>query len=132
MGFPHPLEAHVDREGVGARRRAEFEGGIVFDERITRWEPGRALAFTIDIDAESVPTTTLDQHIVVGGRYFDTLTGTFAIEERGDGGVVLHLSSEHRLSTHLNVYAGLWTDFIMGSIQDEVLHVVRARAEAAR
>lgn len=129
MGFPHPLEATIDGEGVGATRHASFVGGILFEEVVTEWEPRSLLSFSIDVDAESIPTTTLDEHVVVGGRYFDTLEGTYRIEPHDSGGVTLHLSSRHRLSTPFNAYAGLWTDGIMAGIQEEILHVVRARAE---
>ncbi len=130
IGFPCPVEATIDGEGVGATRHASFERGIVFEEVVTAWEPRRLLAFSIDVDATSIPTTTLDRHVVVGGRYFDTLDGTYRIEPHDDGTVTLHLGSRHRLSTRFNAYARLWTDAIMASIQDEILQVVRDRAEA--
>ena len=128
LGFPRPIEATLEGEGVGAVRHATFEGGVAFVERVTEWEAGRSLAFTID--ASAVPSTTFDQHVAVGGRYFDVLDGRYEIEPIGPGRVVLHLTSEQRLSTRFNAYTQLWTDRFMSDIQSTILEVVKARAEA--
>ena len=79
----------------------------------------------------TVDTMTLDQHVTVGGEYFDVLDGTYEIVPVAPGEVELRLWSTHRLSTHFNSYAALWTDFVMRQIQGNILQVVRDRAEAA-
>lgn len=129
IGFPRPVEARLDGQGVGSVRHATFEGGVTFIERVTEWEDGRSLAFTID--ASAVPSTTFDQHVAVGGPYFDVLTGRYVIEEVGPDRVVLHLSSEQRLSTRFNAYTQLWTDLFMSDVQETILRVIRDRAERA-
>ena len=128
IGFPRPVEARLDGEGVGAVRHATFEGGVTFVERVTEWEENRSLGFTID--ASAVPSATFDRHVAVGGRYFDVLSGRYQIEPVGPGRVVLHLTSEQRLSTRFNGYTQLWTDRFMSDIQATILRVVRDRAEA--
>jgi hypothetical protein len=129
IGFPRPIEATLSYEGVGGVRQASFERGVMFRETVTDWQPLRRLSFTIAVD--SIPTKTLDQHVTVGGEYFDVLDGTYEIVPLASGEVELRLSSTHRLSTHFNPYAALWTDLVMRQIQRNILHVVRARAEAA-
>lgn len=129
IGFPRPIEATLSHEGVGGVREASFERGVLFRETVTEWEPRRRLSFTIAVD--SIPTRTLDQHVTVGGEYFDVLDGTYEIVPIGPGETELRLWSTHRLSTHFNAYAALWTDFVMRQIQGNILEVVRARAEAA-
>ncbi len=129
MGFPRPLSAVIDRPGVGGVRQARFEGGVLFLEVVTDWQPGRRLSFTIDAQEHLIPPTTLDEHVTIGGPYFDVLTGTYVIEERPEGGVVLHLASETRVSTTFNLYAGWWADRVMASIQEHILAIVKARCE---
>lgn len=129
IGFPRPVSARSSSREVGAVREAMFERGVVFYERVTRCEPGHALEFDIAVDSRSIPKDALDEHVTLGGPYFDVLTGAYRIETRGDGGVTLHLSSEHRLSTHFNGYAAWWTDFIMRDTQDYILEIVARRAE---
>jgi hypothetical protein len=129
IGFPRPIAALADGEGVGSLRTATFERGVVFRERVHTWQPGVALAFSID--PESIPARGLDEHVTVGGKYFDVLSGSYRIERSQDGAVVLHLSSEHRLSTRFNAYASWWTDFIMRDTQRYILRIIRDRCEAA-
>lgn len=129
IGFPRPLSAVIDRPGVGGVREARFEGGVLFLEKVTDWQPGRRLSFTIDAQEHLIPPTTLDEHVTIGGPYFDVLTGTYEIEPLGDGRVRLHLASELRVSTTFNLYAGWWADVIMASIQENILEIVKARSE---
>ena len=130
IGFPRPVEATLSHEGVGGVRHASFEGGVVFVETVTTWEPGRRLAFSIAADPASIPQTTLDEHVTVGGPFFDVLQGEYEIEPVAPGRVVLHLASTHRLSTRFNLYSGLWTDFIMRDVQEYILKILKRRCEA--
>ena len=129
IGFPAPISATIDRAGVGAVRQARFQGGVLFLETVTVWEPERQLAFTIDPQTESIPPETLDRHVTIGGDYFDVLEGTYTIEPLAAGRALLHLQSRTRVSTHFNLYAGAWSDAVMRSIQRNILEIVRARAE---
>ncbi len=74
IGIPRRLEASLSRDGVGALHEARFEGGLRFHERVTEWEPGRRLAFTIEIDPLTVSSAVLDQHVRVGGSIFDVVS----------------------------------------------------------
>ena len=130
MGFPKPLEATLSYEGVGGVRHASFERGLVFIETVDTWDPEKTLSFSIATDPQSIPPTTLDEHVVVGGRYFDVLRGTYEIVPDKDGGCVLHLSSETRVSTRFNFYAGLWAKLLMSDIQNTILSVLKDRAES--
>ena len=129
IGFPKPVEATLSHEGVGGVREASFTGGLVFTETINRWEPGSDLRFSIHANADTIPKTTLDEHVTVGGAFFDVLDGEYRLEPRPDG-VLLSLISHERLSTHFNPYAGLWTDAVMRSIQSQILQVIRNRCES--
>lgn len=130
IGFPKPVEATLSYEGVGGVRQASFERGLNFVETVTNWEPRKRLAFTIKADTEHIPPTTLDEHVTIGGRYFDVLDGEYRIEPLKDGDTLLHLQSRQRLSTDFNVYAGLWTDAVRNSLQSSILEVIQHRCEA--
>ena len=130
LGFPRPLEARLEGEGVGAVRYATFEKGVLFIETVTDWHPDHGLAFTIHADAKNIPPTTFDEHVTIGGPYFDVLDGTYQIEDLGDGRMRLHLSSRQRLSTRFNFYSHLWTEYLMARLQNYILEVIKARCEA--
>lgn len=130
IGFPRPIAATLEGSGVGAVRHATFERGVLFIETVTVWREGEQLEFTIQADPDTIPAAALDQHVTVGGPYFDVLSGAYAIESLPRGGVLLQLSSEHRLSTTFNAYAGLWTDFIMRDTQQYILEIIQRRCES--
>jgi hypothetical protein len=130
VGFPKPVEATLSHEGIGGVRHASFTGGLVFTETIDRWDTLRDLSFSIHANTDEIPPTTLDEHVKVGGRYFEVLEGEYSLEALPDGNTLLHLVSRERVSTHFNPYAGLWTDAVMRSIQDSILKVIKHRAEA--
>lgn len=128
MGFPRPLDAEINQESVGGIRLARFERGLVFNETVYEWVPESRLAFRIDVDPKDIPPGALDDHVTIGGPFFDVLNGAYTIETKPDGGVVLHLESQFRLSTHFNWYAEIWTDMIMHRIQQDILNVVKTRS----
>ena len=129
LGFPRPLEAKLVGEGVGAVRHATFEKGVLFVETINEWDEPRRLSFSIRADTKSIPPTTFDEHVIIGGRYFDVLSGTYWIEDAGGGYVILHLSSSQRLSTRFNFYSHYWTEYLMADIQNYILGIIKRRCE---
>ena len=129
IGFPRPLEAKLVGEGVGAIRYATFEKGVMFVETIDEWDEPRRLSFSIRADTKSIPPKTFDEHVIIGGRYFDVLSGTYWIEEVGTGDVILHLSSSQRLSTRFNFYSHYWTEYLMADLQNYILGIIKRRCE---
>jgi hypothetical protein len=127
IGLPRPLEATLSRDGVGGVRSAKFERGLEFLETVSDWQPERRLSFTIT--AQPAPRSALDEHVAVGGAYFDVVDGTYELEPLADGSTLLKLKSHHRLSTHFNFYARWWTDFIMSDLQSAIMDVIRKRCE---
>ncbi|MBC6611893.1 hypothetical protein H8B15_13245 [Hymenobacter sp. BT507] len=129
LGFPRPVKATLTYEGVGGVRHATFERGVEFIETVDVWEPQRRLSFSIKPNTATIPPTTFDEHVTIGGRFFDVLHGTYELHAVSPTQTRLVLYSQQRLSTRLNFYAGLWTDYIMGDIQERILTVIRKRCE---
>jgi uncharacterized protein YndB with AHSA1/START domain len=132
VGFPRPTEAVLEGTGVGSVRYARFEGDLLFVEKVTEWDENRRLSFSIKADTANIPPTTLDEHVIIGGPYFDVLHGTYWIEPLGPDRVRLHLASDQRLATGFNAYAAWWTEWVMADLQDYILRIVKARAERDR
>ena len=132
IGFPRPIAAVLSHQGFGGVRTASFERGLVFYETVTDWQPQHQLGFDIKADAAHIPLTTLDEHVTIGGPYFDVLDGEYRIEPRPDGTMLLHLTSHQRLTTDFNGYAGLWSDAIMSNLQSSILQVIQHRCEASQ
>ena len=129
LGFPRPLRAELNFEGVGAFRKAVFDKGLVFDETVLAYEHQRMMKFSIHANTYDIPSTTLDEHVVVGGEFFDVLDGTYELEQLSENTCRLHLYSHFRLNTTFNFYAGWWASWIMRDIQQNILQVIRTRAQ---
>ena len=131
LGFPRPTEAILEGTGVGSVRYARFEGNVLFVEKVTEWAENKRLSFSIVADTKNIPPTTFDEHVTIGGPYFDVLHGSYWIEPRGADRVVLHLASDQRLSTGFNFYSHWWTEWLMNDLQAYILRIIKARAEQA-
>ncbi|OYU95721.1 MAG: hypothetical protein CFE21_11320 [Bacteroidetes bacterium B1(2017)] len=132
MGFPRPIKAELDTLAVGGIRKAIFARGLFFTETVTQMEPNKILAFNIVADPKSTPPKALDEHVMVGGKYFDVLEGKYEIEKLSDSKLILHLTSQFRLSTRFNFYSGLWSKLIMKDIQENILEIIKIRVEAKK
>jgi hypothetical protein len=130
MGFPRPIKAELDTVTVGGIRKAIFARGLFFTETVTQVEPLKTLAFDIKADPNSIPPTALDEHVLVGGKYFDVLEGKYQIEKINENKVILHLTSHFKLSTRFNFYSGFWSKLIMKDIQENILEIIKCRSEA--
>lgn len=129
LGFPRPVRAELDFKGVGAYREAVFTGGLVFHETVTDYIDNQKMVFDIKAYPHEIPSTTLDEHVVIGGDYFDVLNGTYELEALPNGQQRLHLYSHFKMNTTFNFYAGWWGRWIMQDIQNNILAVQKQRAE---
>jgi hypothetical protein len=129
LGFPRPIRAELDYAGVGGSRQAIFSKGLIFRELVKEYADEQRMSFSIDADPHAIPATTMDQHIVVGGKYFDVLDGTYELKPLPGGIYRLNLFSHFTLKTRFNFYANWWAGWIMRDIQDNILQVIRGRCE---
>lgn len=129
LGFPRPVKAELNFEGVGAYREAIFTKGLVFHETLTEYKDNEKMVFTIKAYPHEIPSTTLDEHVVIGGDYFDVLNGTYELEKLPNGLNRLHLYSHFKMNTTFNFYAGWWGRWIMKDIQNNILQVEKERSE---
>jgi len=130
MGFPRPLEATLDTVAVGGVRIAKFDRGLFFTETVTKVIDQQFLEFTIEADPNSIPPKALDEHVLVGGQYFDVLKGSYEIISTSEPNIYeIKLTSQFRLSTNFNFYSGFWSKLIMRDIQNNILEILKARVE---
>ncbi len=129
LGFPRPVRAELDFNGIGAYRKAIFTNGLVFHETVYEYAPFKKMRFTIKANPHEIPSTTMDEHILIGGEYFDVINGTYELESLGANSYRLHLYSHFQMNTTFNFYAGFWGNLIMKDIQNNILRVIKKRSE---
>lgn len=128
LGIPRPLSATVDGKRIGGQRIGNFEGGLRFVEKITRYEPNKFVSFDIKVDPKTVRQNVFDQH-VLNGNYFTFVNATYEITSLPNGQTNLKLSSSYQLTSKINFYGKFWGDVILKDFQDRLLQVIETRSE---
>ncbi len=130
IGLPYPVEAVTQATPAGRVRKLRWTGGVAFDEPITAWDENRYIAWTYAFDARSFPPGTLDEHVLIGGRYFDLVDTAYRlVPERG--GTRLEIVVDYRVSTHFNWYAAPAGRLLVDDAARTILNFYRQRAEKA-
>ena len=130
IGVPTP------REGVGEFRDGEhlrhitMGRGVHFDQVAIEWEVNRRVTWQYRFSDASFPPGALDDHVRIGGQYFDVSECTYSLTPV-EGGTRLAIRMSYRVSTHFNWYAAPLADWLVGNFADVILDFYAQRAVAA-
>ena len=130
LRLPRPVAAHLTGEGRGAVRDAYWQDGIRFQEIVTDWRPGEALAWRFAFPDPSIHERT-DRHIEPHGRHLWIDRGGYRLIPLADGRTKIRLWTRYHVATPFNSYAAWWGGRILGDIQDNVLAIVAGRTQDA-
>ena len=128
IGVPLPLTATTERRGDELVRHIAMGKGVRFDQIATDWENGRRVKWTYRFAPDSFPPGALDDHVRIGGYYFDVLDTEYGIEPT-DEGARMTATMRYRVSTHFNWYARPVARFLVGNFQQTALEFYARRAE---
>jgi hypothetical protein len=126
FGVPKLKEATLTHKGVGGIRNAVFENGLIFTETITYWDENHRVQFSISPSSQS---TAPPPYKIIGSKYLAVTEMDYWIEQIDQNNVILHLRSQHIVTTHLNSYAGFWTELILKNVQSYALRIIKNRSE---
>ena len=128
IGMPRPRESVVVGTGVGAVRTAYWGEHVNFEERIETWEPGRKLGWRFNFTNSTVQDYT-DKHISPDGEFLKIDSGDYVLRPVSADTTELTLTTRYIAKTHVNLYAKLWGELMMGDIEENVLAIIKQRAE---
>lgn len=129
IGIPKPLDGSLDKEGIGGIRSITWEKGIRFQEKIKSWQAGYGFSYDIHVDPASVPPTTLDEHVMIGGKYFDVIEGSYHIDSLTPNKSKITLTCKYRITTNITSYSKWWADFVLNDFNKMILEVIQRRCE---
>lgn len=129
VGVPRPLGARLLGEGIGAVRLANWGEHVRFDERITEWRPGTRIGWSFHFD-DIAGWAFTDRHLMPNSAYFRVTTGGYTIRRLPDGRSKLTIETRYWMRTPVNAYAALWGEVFLGDLENNLLTLVRCRAEA--
>lgn len=132
IGVPLTMSGSFDDTSGERLRRVKMGKGIHFTEVITDWSPPHFLRWTYRYDADSFPKHALDEHVVLGGHYFDIQDTSYTLTPHG-AGTRVHMKIHYRVSTRFNWYARPVADFLLTNLAETNLAFYRDRSvELAR
>ena len=103
---------------------------VHFDEVIQEWQPERYVRWTYRFAPDSFPRQALDDHVVIGGHYFDLIDTSYTLSPEGEGSATrLTTRVQYRISTQFNFYADWAAQFLLGNLCEVGLHLYKARSE---
>ncbi len=129
VGIPRPRATRLVGEGPGAVRTAYWGNSIDFDEVVTQWEPGRKLAWRFSFTNSSLQDYT-DQHLSPDGQFLKIESGDYTLRPLSPGVTLLTLRTNYIAKTHVNAYAKLWGEILLGDVENNILAILQQRAEA--
>ncbi len=129
IGIPKPINGELDFEGIGATRKITWEKGLKFKEVITKWSNKNSFEYDIIVNPEDIPANTLDEHVMIGGQYFDAIKGGYKIETINETTQKITLSSTYRITSTVNFYGKFWTDYIFNDFHEMILEIIKTRCE---
>ncbi len=129
IGVPKPLEG-VNVETVdGEVRFSKWEHGVNFRAAVTERREHEAISWRYIFDEHSFPKGSMDEHVAIGGRYFDLLDTTFLLTPLVDGSTQLEIVAHYRVTTSINFYAIPATKVLGRDFLDTILALYRGRSE---
>ena len=129
VGLPRPRATVVKGQGIGAVRTAYWGDNINFDEKITQWQPRRRLGWSFAFANSSLQNYT-DKHIAPDGQFLKIDTGDYTLTPLTPETTLLTLRTNYIAKTHVNLYARMWGELLLGDIEGNILAIIKQRAEA--
>lgn len=131
IGVPTPIAGVTRETPTGFVREVSMGKSIHFEQVATDWQEDRYVRWIYRFEKDSFPPNALDDHVTIGGHYFDLLDTAYTITPIDPRTTRLSIAMHYRVSTQFNWYAEGVARFLIGNFQDVILDFYRRRAEAA-
>lgn len=127
IGVPPPVAVRSDTPGM---RHISMGKQVHFDQIELERREGALIRWRQQFYPDSFPPKAFDQHVVMGGDYFDVEEVAYELTERGD---VTELTARmrYRVSTRFNWYSDAVARVVLGNLETTLLGIYRTRAEAS-
>jgi hypothetical protein len=128
FGIPRPVGAQLFGEGIGAERRANWSNDVRFREKVIDWVPGARIGWRFIFDDVGGWAFT-DRHLMPDSPYFRVTTGGYSMEPLSGGRTKLTIQTSYWIQTPVNAYSALWGEIFLGDVENNLLALVKNRAE---
>lgn len=128
IGVPLPTSAVTERADGLQVRHIAMGKGIHFDQIAADWQPNQRIRWLYRFSSDSFPAGALDDHVRIGGPYFDLIDTEYSLRAVGEG-TELKVRMRYRVSTAFNWYARPIAHFLVRDFESAALGFYARRAE---
>ncbi len=131
IGVPKPVEGvNVNAPG-GEIRYSRWERGVNFRALVTKRDENHSITWRYIFDENSFPEGSMDEHVVIGGRYFSLHDTTFNLHEISNEKTRLEIIAHYRIATRINFYAVPVATLLGEDFISTILELYKKRSERA-
>jgi hypothetical protein len=131
IGVPRPIEGANVMTPEGEVRHSRWERGVSFSAIVTQRDPDRLITWQYRFTADSFPPGSMDDHVRIGGQYFDLYDTSFVLEPLSRNRTRLEIVSHYRVTTNFNAFAVPIARFIAKDFMSAIVHLYKIRSERA-
>ena len=128
IGVPLPLAGVKVQTPSGLVRKITMGKSVHFDQVFTSWKENQYVHWTYRLYEDSFPPYALDDHVVVGGYYFDVNDTSYELKPIASG-TELKIKMGYRVTTQYNWYAEPMARNLLGNFEEVVLKFYLHRSE---
>lgn len=130
IGVPKPLEGVNITEDAVEVRYSFWEKGVNFKAVVQERKVNQFIKWKYLFDAGSFPKGSMDDHVAIGGRYFDLHDTSFTLTPLKDNNTQLTIHASYRVSSAINFYAVPISKLLGVDFVRTILGLYKHRSEA--
>jgi hypothetical protein len=128
IGVPMPMSAVTRTVGTTLERDITMGKAIHFTQVASEWRENSYVKWQYRFSSDSFPPQALDDHVKIGGHYFDLIDTVYTLTPRGNA-TELTVSMTYRVSTQFNWYSKRVAALLFDNFEEAVLDFYARRAE---
>ncbi|MBL8512114.1 MAG: hypothetical protein JNM52_10780 [Betaproteobacteria bacterium] len=129
IGVPKPIDAENRTSEFGETRFSQWEKGVHFTAAVVEKQDFQSITWRYSFGPDSFPPGSMDEHVVIGGKYLDLGNTTFTLQAIDGGNTRLEIVGRYRLTTPINGYAVPVSRFLGKDFLRMLLGFYKGRAE---
>ena len=129
IGVPRPVEGVNVITPDGEVRFSKWERGVNFKGKVIHRRENETITWRYIFDADSFPPGSMDDHVAIGGRYFNLRDTTFNLHRMAGNETRLEIVAHYSLSTAIDFYAVPMAQMLGHDFARTILTLYKRRSE---
>ena len=129
IGVPKPKEGINIRVNGDDIRFSVWEKGVHFKAKVINQEPLRFIKWHYIFSEDSFPKGSMDEHVAIGGKYFDLKDTAFKLEPIDEYKTRLTITARYKINSSINFYAVPASKLLGNDFIKTILGLYQQRSE---